>query len=293
MSTAVITETFKVNGVLADMDSVLLSDPGGTYGVRRNDTGAAVVADATAMTKVSTGVYRYTFAEPAFGLTYTYWVEYSFAGLTNRYGGVLLGSAGGRVCTLADVKDRLGIDDTDHDSVLSRIIAGLESMFDSFCGRNLVLPGAAVTEYYSPCGSYLRLRRYPVVSITSIKESTLYDFDSAEALTADTDYRILNGGKNGIVLRLLGDWFSLADNVQAVYRGGYAAAGASLGAGETALPDDIREAAIEQACFLFKRRDDLGLAGVSFEGGSITKYAPVDLLPLVKHALDQYRTPSL
>jgi len=288
MSQVTIQETFTIDDVLTDVTAIVLSDPTGTFGVKRNDTGVAVVADGTAMTKISTGVYSHTFDEPAAGLSYTYWVEWQYGGETYRYEGTVLGAAGGRVCTLTDVKSRLGLTNTDHDTVLSRIIAGLEDIFNSYTQRDLIVTAADVTENYTGCGAYLGLRRYPVVAITTIKEALDYAFDSADALVADTDYRIMNSGKNGIIYRIYGlQWYGTPDAIQVIYRGGYTAAGSVPGDGETALPDDIREAAIEQATFLFKRKDDLGLSSVSFEGGSVHKFAPVDLLPSVKKTLDR------
>ena len=59
-----------VLGDRKDATTVLLSDDGGAYGVKRLDTGAAVVADGTAMTKASTGEYRYEFTAPALNLDY-------------------------------------------------------------------------------------------------------------------------------------------------------------------------------------------------------------------------------
>jgi hypothetical protein len=64
-------KSFKKAGVLTNPNSVKLSSSGGIYGVKRDDTDAVVVADDTAMTNVSTGVYEYTFDEPTTGLTYT------------------------------------------------------------------------------------------------------------------------------------------------------------------------------------------------------------------------------
>jgi len=100
-------------------------------------------------------------------------------------------------------------------------------------------------------------------------------------------------GRTGIIYRVGVDWFDVPDAVRIILRGGYCAAGATPGDGQTALPDDLREAAIEQSCFVFKRRDDLGLAGVGFEGGSISKFDPMDLLPMVKRILNDYRRPQL
>jgi hypothetical protein len=290
-----IQEKFTIDGVLTDVTSVLLSDPTAAYGVKRNDKDiedpdAIVVADATAMTKVSTGVYRYTFAEPAVGLAYTYWVEWVYAGQTYRDEHTVTGTSAsaGRICTLADVKDRLGESGAEHDTLLDRLIASLESLFDSYTGRHLMLPSADVTEYYSGRGPFLQLRRYPLVAITSIKVALDYDFTAADALVANTDYRIVNNGLNGILVRIYSVWDTLQDSIQVIYRGGYCAAGVTPGEGQTALPDDLREAAIEQATFFFKRRDDLGLSSVSFQGGAISKFGAVDLLPIVKRVLDNY-----
>lgn len=291
-----IRETFTIDGALTNVTSVVLSDPTATFGVKRNDTDGVVVADGTALTNSSTGVYEHTFDQPAAGLTYTYWVEWVYGGETYRYEGSISGVAGsdeGRICTLADVKERLGLANTDHDDTLIRLILSCEGLFNTFVGRELLQPAADVTEYYTGCGDHLQLKRYPIIAITSIKEALDYDFASADALVADEAYRILNDGVNGILFRIYGAWFDTPDATQVIYRGGYCAVSESPGDGETALPDDIREAAIEQAGFLFKRRDDLGLSAISFEGGSISKFSAIDLLPMVKKTLDRYRIPSL
>ena len=77
-----ITRTFKLGGVPTDMTSVKLSDPTETYGIKRNDTDAVVVADGTDMTRVGVGQYSYTFADPAYDLTYTYFLEAVYGGET-------------------------------------------------------------------------------------------------------------------------------------------------------------------------------------------------------------------
>jgi hypothetical protein len=82
-----------VEGVLTDPTSIKLSDSTGAYGVKRNDTGAVVVADGVSMTKESTGVYAYTFAEPASGLIYTAWVEVVYDGTTHRFEVDITGAA--------------------------------------------------------------------------------------------------------------------------------------------------------------------------------------------------------
>jgi hypothetical protein len=65
-----ITKTFYKNGVLTSPDSVTLSDVTGTYGVKDQDDNI-VVADGTAMTEVSAGVWTYEFTDTELDLIYT------------------------------------------------------------------------------------------------------------------------------------------------------------------------------------------------------------------------------
>ena len=202
-------------------------------------------------------------------------------------------TATGSLCTLEDCKLRRGLTNNDGDSLLSRIILGVAAAFESYCRRPLLLTAAAVTEYYTGQGQYLQLARYPIASITSIKDASDYNFTSAVALVADSDYRLIRAGEKGILYSMLGDWDPNPDAIQVIYRGGFVAAGDAVGTGETALPADLREAAIEQAVFLFQRKDDMGLVQVNYQGGSINKQVDMNLLPQVKLILDNYRRPSL
>lgn len=52
--------------------SVVLRNPGNTYGVKRNDTDAVVVVAGVALTESPAGTWRYSFSDPALGLTYGY-----------------------------------------------------------------------------------------------------------------------------------------------------------------------------------------------------------------------------
>lgn len=84
MSQTTIAFKLRVDGVLVNATSVVLSDPTGVFGARRMDTLAAVVADGTAMTRDGTGLYSHVFTDPAAGLTYNYWVEFVYGGATYR-----------------------------------------------------------------------------------------------------------------------------------------------------------------------------------------------------------------
>jgi hypothetical protein len=75
-----LSHTFKIGGVLTDMDSVVIEDATGLIGLVRTDTGAEVVAPGTALTKASKGTYTYTFVDPTYNLDYTYTLKVTYGG---------------------------------------------------------------------------------------------------------------------------------------------------------------------------------------------------------------------
>jgi len=204
------------------------------------------------------------------------------------------------LCLVNDIKVRMGYEVTDKtdDEMLTQIIRGISSAFDTFAERVFILNQAAVTEYYEG-DMELYVKRWPIYSITSIKVAGDWDWTNADALVSDVDYR--SQPQNGRIYympgaswpvdsyRSSGDFPCGIDNIQIIYRGGYIGPGGTVLAGQTGLPDDIREACIQQTCFYLKRRHDIGLTAVSAEGQSITKFSPYDLLPSVKKILARYK----
>jgi len=200
------------------------------------------------------------------------------------------------LCLVNDVKIRMGypVDDDKDDDMINQIIAGLSPAFDEFCQRKFILNQADATEYYDG-GKEIHLKRYPVYSITSIKIANDWGWTNADALDSDVDYRLKD--ETGVIYYttsygwpwepadMEGNFPTGIDNLQVIYRGGYVGPSGDVLAGMTGLPGDIREAAIQQACYYLKRRHDIGLTAVSAEGQNITKYAPYDLLPSVKNIL--------
>jgi hypothetical protein len=76
-----ISQTFKVGSTPTNVTSAKLSDPTGTFGIKRNDTSATVVVDGTNMTNSATGVYEYTFSAE-YGVAYTAYIEFVYDGDT-------------------------------------------------------------------------------------------------------------------------------------------------------------------------------------------------------------------
>ena len=205
-------------------------------------------------------------------------------------------SAAARLCTLDDVKRRLGILDlTEHDILINNIIAGIGDLFDAYTNRTLLMAATDQTEYYTGAGQRLQLR-----SVTRsfqslrIKVAYDYDFDSVDSYALNTDYRIVNNGLKGVIYPAIATTFPDYDDcIQLIYNGGYCGADITPDSGQYELPYDLREAATCQAILTFQRRNDLGLSGNSFDGGSITKFTSLDLLPLTKRILDSYRRHTL
>ena len=112
MSTSYARITFRnASDAVFDPTSVVLSDPTGTYGIKRNDNDAAVVADGTALTKISKGIYEKSFTDPAADLTYTAYFEYVIGGETYWTPKIMTGgvTAGGTLLlTFAELYSEVG-----------------------------------------------------------------------------------------------------------------------------------------------------------------------------------------
>lgn len=130
MSTTVISESFNINGVLTDVTSVVLSDPTGTFGVRRLDTGATVVAANTALNHDGTGQYSYSFADPAPGLSYDYWITFVYNGATYRFEKQQSEAAASANCYLAI---------SDADAIAATLLASMLPNYNAANSSNKLL----------------------------------------------------------------------------------------------------------------------------------------------------------
>ncbi len=194
------------------------------------------------------------------------------------------------LCTVAQIKTIMGETGSGDDAVLLEIAKSVTAQFEEYCQRKFIV--GDYTEYHQGPGNVLHVNAWPIVSVVSVKESCAYDFDSAAALTANSDYRIVKAGLNGVLQRLDCDWPKQADSVQVIYRGGYTAAGDTPGDGEKVVPESLRGAAIKQCICELTRRNNPGSKGESFDGGDSQLHTLKPFLPEVLKVLELFRNPA-
>ena len=167
-----ITKYFRIDDTLTDMTSVMLSDTTATYGVKRNDTDAVVVADGTAMTQLSTGVYSHTFTDPADDLTYTYALEVVYAGETYWVTDTFVGPTSSTDLTsTANVKSYLGITSTDYDTIIGNLVTRASRAIETYCNRTFNST-AYINERHSGGSDLIYVKNYPIISLSRVAVGT-------------------------------------------------------------------------------------------------------------------------
>src|SRR5438874_7764701 len=151
---------------------------------------------------------------------------------------------------LNTVKSRLALSVTDYDDLLTSAIKAVSDRFDKECNRNLARTTAAThefdandTEILPPC--------YPVESVTKFELKS----NETDCWTEQTGVQYLIRRQCVISLpsplSILRSPFSIG-RIQ--YAAGYVLPGTTPGVGQTALPDDLEQAAVEQVSYWFRNR---------------------------------------
>jgi hypothetical protein len=183
---------------------------------------------------------------------------------------------------LTTVKSRLGITDSTDDTLLTGLIQQASAVFDQYCNRTLARAVGA-THQFRGDETEISLKSYPIETATSFHLKTR-EADGWQLLE-DVDYVV----RNDCVLSLDAPLGSSRDQGRVTYTGGYVLPGTSPGSGQTALPKDVENACVEQACAWYRARNRGGISSVSGAGTSITQDAGLSLLELVKGTLNFYR----
>jgi len=126
---------------------------------------------------------------------------------------------------------------------------------------------------------------YPIETVTKfeLKEN------EADGWIEQSDVQYLL--RRACIVSLQSPLFALRSSLsiaRITYTGGYVLPGTEPMDGQTSLPPDLEQAAIEQVASWFQNRDKLGLDTVWFHGGVYEKFSKLDLLLPVKATLKKY-----
>ena len=189
---------------------------------------------------------------------------------------------------LATVKDRLSIAPatTTYDALLTSAIKAVSNRFDNLTNRTLARTVSATQEFPAD-KTELILSCFPLEAVTKL------EIKSTEAEgwleQTDIDYLIRNACVVSLGSRL-GTW---RDQGRITYTGGYVLPGTTPGAGQTAMPDDLEQAAIEQVAYWFRNKETLGLIRNWPSGGTYQVFMKIELLPSVEATLSAYERYTL
>src|SRR5215471_7630746 len=157
---------------------------------------------------------------------------------------------------LSTVKSRLAIDafDVKYDDLLTIAIKAVGARFDKICNRTFARTVSA-THQFEPCEIELAPACYPIESVSKFELKST----ETEGWVEQTGIDYVIRHRCVIALRLRLSGASSLALARVTYSGGYVLPGATPGAGQTALPDDLEQAVVEQVSSWFLNRDKLGL----------------------------------
>jgi len=238
---------FLIDDVMTDVTSAVLSDPTGTYGVKRDDNDAVVVADGTAMVRIDTGQYEYEMTEPVAGLTYTYYVEYVYAANTYRSSYTYVDAT--RVVSLSDMKMQLAVDGTDLDTYIGDLIDAATVYCEK--ATNLKFLTETCIDYLEAFPTEIRPTFSPLSSVTSVQ---YVDTAGATQTWAAAEYDVDTDPTPGRIKPAYGESYpSIRGQMQAItvtYVAGF-------GTSASDVPENLRQAVKILVTEWFYRRGEV------------------------------------
>ncbi len=185
---------------------------------------------------------------------------------------------------LSTIKTRLAITVTTYDVILTNAIKAVSARFDKETSRTIART-VGLTEEFDGNDTEIRPTCYPIETVTKFELKA----NETEGWVEQTDVDYLIRRKCVISLNLqLATCNLQLPQARVTYTGGYVLPGDTVGAGQTPLPDDLEQAAVEQVASWFQTRDMLGLVRNRPWQGDYQQFAQLDLLPNVKAVLTRY-----
>lgn len=187
--------------------------------------------------------------------------------------------AAGDLTTLANVRAALKVatTDTGDDAYITALVTRASSFIKRYCRREILDPGADVTEIHDGRGrSKIRLRDWPVITLTSVHEDSESLFPGS-TLVPSTDYIV--DKRLGVIVRPYGvAWLRYDQSVKVIYRPGY-----------TTTPADVEQACIELVVGKWLRRRNEGVASKSLGDGSVAYFSASEITRDIARVLDLYK----
>jgi len=159
-------------------------------------------------------------------------------------------------------------------ALIDSLIDAVSSRFESKCDRQFL--SRDYTEVYDGKGaSILYPNQYPITAVTSIKDSSDWDWDNTTAVSG-TEYRVVNS--NSIVFKStansMGDY---PQNVQLVYTAGY-----------TTVPYDLENACISEVLRAMEKIGELAISEKRSQD-FLLKYIATSFLAETETTLKRYK----
>src|SRR5437667_1977523 len=188
---------------------------------------------------------------------------------------------------LSTVKSRLALLVTAYDDLLTNAIRAVSARFDKETNRTLSRTTTATHEFDAD-GTEILPPCYPVESVTKFELKS----NESDGWSEQTGVQYLI--RCQCVISLSGPLnFQLSTLnstglARLTYTAGYVLPGDTPAAGQTALPDDLEQAAVEQVAYWFRNRDTTGLIRSWPHGGTYEAFLQSDLLLEVRAVLKRH-----
>lgn len=293
-----IGTTQKLDFVLVDSAGVEVPGLGAVFTVLISKNGGALGASAGAKAEIGDGWYSYTLtatetdtAGPlALAITGVGTVQQNLLYQVTGYNLSAI-TTGDDYCTLAELKARLTITDSDDDGILSAVIEAVSRQIDKETKRRFYTTASNEIRYYTPRSGNMLFPNDDILSIDTFECDDDGD-GTYDETWQNTDYYLqpYNAALDGrpylwIETTPIGDYsFTLMKkSVKLTGKFGYCAI--------ADLPYPIREACLLQCERIFKRKDaPFGVAGTP-ELGMLRLQAELD--PDVQKLIAPYKRPVL
>jgi hypothetical protein len=182
------------------------------------------------------------------------------------------------------LKVRLGIEifETSDDPFLLMLLKHVSARFAAECNRTFD-HAADVTFEFRANETMVTPDRPPIESVSAFHLKT----NETEGWVPQPDVEYLLAPQRCVIelAEPLGLYCELG---RVTYSGGYVLPGVTAADGQTALPDDLEQACVEQAAYWYQRRTQLGLVSIASEGSIVQQFQTSDLLPQVRAVLKHY-----